>query len=115
MPVGTWTQIVYSGCIPTDRKNSILARIRKGLADEKGMTEQHLSHFNVRYDGEAHEEAHERKEHRDALRAVAFRRVEQVEAHRQVGEERAGEGKHAADSGPRLSGEDHRRRPWRPA
>lgn len=29
VPVGTWTQIVYSGCIPTDRKNAILARVRK--------------------------------------------------------------------------------------
>ena len=29
VPVGTWTQIVYSGCLPTDRKNAILARIHK--------------------------------------------------------------------------------------
>ena len=29
VPVGTWTQILYSGCIPTDRKNAILARVRK--------------------------------------------------------------------------------------
>lgn len=29
VPVGTWTQIVYSGCIATDRKNAILARVRK--------------------------------------------------------------------------------------
>ena len=29
VPVGTWTQIVYSGCIGTDRKNAILARVRK--------------------------------------------------------------------------------------
>jgi len=29
VPVGTWTQIVYSGCLPTDRKNGILARIHK--------------------------------------------------------------------------------------
>lgn len=27
--VGTWTQILYSGCIPTDRKNAILIRVRK--------------------------------------------------------------------------------------
>ncbi len=27
--VGTWTQILYSGCIPTDRKNTILERIKK--------------------------------------------------------------------------------------
>ena len=32
------------------------ARLRKGMSDESGMTEQHLSHFNVRYDGEAHED-----------------------------------------------------------
>lgn len=29
VPVGTWTQIVYSGCIGADRKNAILARVRK--------------------------------------------------------------------------------------
>lgn len=29
VPVGTWTQIVYSGCLPTDRKNAILARVRQ--------------------------------------------------------------------------------------
>lgn len=29
VPVGTWTQILYSGCIPTDRKNAILERVRK--------------------------------------------------------------------------------------
>lgn len=29
VPVGTWTQILYSGCIGTDRKNALLARIRK--------------------------------------------------------------------------------------
>ncbi|MBM3983703.1 MAG: hypothetical protein FJ304_26225 [Planctomycetes bacterium] len=29
VPVGTWTQIVYSGCLPADRKNAILARVRK--------------------------------------------------------------------------------------
>jgi hypothetical protein len=29
IPVGTWTQILYSGCIPMDRKNAILARVRK--------------------------------------------------------------------------------------
>ncbi len=41
---------------PTDAARSLLARIEKGLADEQGMREQHLSHFNVRYDGDAHEE-----------------------------------------------------------
>ena len=25
VPVGTWTQLLYSGCIPADRKNAILA------------------------------------------------------------------------------------------
>ena len=29
VPVGTWSQIMYSGCIPADRKNAILARVRK--------------------------------------------------------------------------------------
>ena len=29
IPVGTWTQILYSGCIPVDRKNAILTRVRK--------------------------------------------------------------------------------------
>jgi len=29
IPVGTWSQILYSGCIPADRKNTILARVRK--------------------------------------------------------------------------------------
>ncbi len=29
VPVGTWSQIMYSGCIPADRKNAILARVLK--------------------------------------------------------------------------------------
>ncbi len=29
VPVGTWTQIMYSGCIATDKKNGMLARVRK--------------------------------------------------------------------------------------
>jgi hypothetical protein len=29
VPVGTWTQILYSGCIPAEKKNAILARVRK--------------------------------------------------------------------------------------
>lgn len=29
VPVGTWTQILYSGCLPTDRKNAILERVKK--------------------------------------------------------------------------------------
>ena len=28
VPVGTWSQIVYSGCLPADKKNAILARVR---------------------------------------------------------------------------------------
>jgi tetratricopeptide (TPR) repeat protein len=42
-----------------------LARIEKNLADERGMTEQRLSHFHVRYDGEAHEDVG-----REILRAL---------------------------------------------
>ena len=34
---------------------ALLARIRKGMADEQGMTEQQLSHFHVRYDGDSHD------------------------------------------------------------
>ena len=41
---------------PTDTARALLARIEKGLVDERGMTEQHLSHFDVRYDGDAHVE-----------------------------------------------------------
>jgi tetratricopeptide (TPR) repeat protein len=43
----------------------LLSRIRKAMSDEHGMTEQHLSHFNVRYDGEAHEDVG-----REILRAL---------------------------------------------
>jgi tetratricopeptide (TPR) repeat protein len=35
---------------------ALLARIRSGMASEKGMTEQQLAYFHVRYDGEAHED-----------------------------------------------------------
>ncbi len=31
-------------------------RVQKAQADERGMTEQRLAHFHVRYDGEAHED-----------------------------------------------------------
>jgi tetratricopeptide (TPR) repeat protein len=34
---------------------ALLAKVQKSLQDERGMTQQTLSHFNVRYDGEAHE------------------------------------------------------------
>jgi tetratricopeptide (TPR) repeat protein len=42
-----------------------LQRIQKGLRDEEGMSEKHLAHFNVRYDGEAHEDVG-----REILRAL---------------------------------------------
>jgi hypothetical protein len=35
---------------------ALLTRIRSGMASEKGMTEQQLAYFHVRYDGESHEE-----------------------------------------------------------
>ncbi len=35
---------------------ALLARLRTGMASEKGMTEQQLAYFHVRYDGEAHED-----------------------------------------------------------
>jgi tetratricopeptide (TPR) repeat protein len=35
---------------------ALLTRIRSGMASEKGMQEQQLAYFHVRYDGEAHEE-----------------------------------------------------------
>jgi tetratricopeptide (TPR) repeat protein len=34
---------------------ALLGRIRKQMADEKGMTEQQISHFHVRYDGDTHD------------------------------------------------------------
>jgi len=34
---------------------ALLARLRKAMADEKGMTEQQISHFHVRYDGDTHD------------------------------------------------------------
>ncbi len=44
---------------------ALLARVEKGLEDERGMTEQNLSHFHVRYDGDAHEDVG-----REILRAL---------------------------------------------
>jgi tetratricopeptide (TPR) repeat protein len=35
---------------------SLLDLLLKGMADERGMTEQRLARFNVRYDGDAHED-----------------------------------------------------------
>src|SRR5262249_23079862 len=49
----------------TAEARALLARIQKGLADENGMTEQRISHFNVRYDGESHEDVG-----REGLRAL---------------------------------------------
>jgi tetratricopeptide (TPR) repeat protein len=43
----------------------ILDRIQKNLADERGMTEQRLSHFHVRYDGGDHDDVG-----REILRAL---------------------------------------------
>jgi hypothetical protein len=40
IPVGTWTQILYSGCIPADRKNAVLARVRKLQDAIKAAKEQ---------------------------------------------------------------------------
>lgn len=34
---------------------ALLARVRKAMSDERGMTERNLAHFHVRYDGGAHE------------------------------------------------------------
>jgi tetratricopeptide (TPR) repeat protein len=44
---------------------ALLDRVSKGMADERGMTERNLSHFHVRYDGEAHEDVG-----REILRAL---------------------------------------------
>jgi hypothetical protein len=35
---------------------ALLAKVEKGLSSERGMTEQRISHFNVRYDGDTHED-----------------------------------------------------------
>ena len=50
---------------PTPFARSLLDRIRKASADEQGMTEQQLSHFHVRYDGDTHEDVG-----REILRAL---------------------------------------------
>ena len=49
----------------TPEARALLARIEKGLRDENGMLEQHLSHFDVRYDGATHEDVG-----REILRAL---------------------------------------------
>jgi tetratricopeptide (TPR) repeat protein len=48
---------------PTSR--ALLDRIRKGMSDEAGMTEQQLAHFHVRYDGAEHQDVG-----REILRAL---------------------------------------------
>ena len=50
---------------PDATAQALLNRVSKGMAHEHGMTEQHLSHFHVRYDGEAHEDVG-----REILRAL---------------------------------------------
>jgi tetratricopeptide (TPR) repeat protein len=40
---------------PDGATKALLARVLSDITNEKGMTEQQLSHFHVRYDGEAHE------------------------------------------------------------
>ncbi len=55
--------VVEIGGSPTAQ--GYLERIQKNLADERGMTEQRLSHFHVRYDGGEHEEVG-----REILRAL---------------------------------------------
>jgi len=50
---------------PDATAQGLLDRVSKGMADERGMTEQHLSHFHVRYDGESHEDVG-----REILRAL---------------------------------------------
>lgn len=50
---------------PDSATSSLLARIEKGLATERGMKEQQLAHFHVRYDGGEHEDVG-----REILRAL---------------------------------------------
>jgi hypothetical protein len=50
---------------PDPGVRALLDRIRKGLRDEAGMTEQQLAHFHVRYDGVEHQEVG-----REILRAL---------------------------------------------
>jgi tetratricopeptide (TPR) repeat protein len=53
----------------------LLDRVSKGIADERGMTEQQLAHFHVRYDGEAHDDVG-----REILRALERHYVTLVSA-----------------------------------
>lgn len=40
----------------TEPARALLARLQKAQSDERGMNEQQLAHFHVRYDGAAHED-----------------------------------------------------------
>ena len=60
VPVGNWTQILYSGCIPTDRKNAILARVRK-LQDAIKLAKEQANLLDV-----------ERQKPADALLGYVF-------------------------------------------
>jgi tetratricopeptide (TPR) repeat protein len=37
------------------QSEALLAKLEKGVQDERGLTERKVSHFNVRYDGEEHD------------------------------------------------------------
>src|SRR6266508_3613275 len=54
---------------------AMLAQIQAGLRTEKGMTEQRLAYFNVRYDGVAHEDVG-----REILRQLERHRVTLIQA-----------------------------------
>jgi tetratricopeptide (TPR) repeat protein len=41
---------------PDSGTQALLDRVRKGLSDERGMSERQLAHFHVRYDGDTHED-----------------------------------------------------------
>ncbi len=46
VPVGTWSQILYSGCVPADRKNAILERVRK-LQDAIKVAKEQANQLEV--------------------------------------------------------------------
>jgi tetratricopeptide (TPR) repeat protein len=54
---------------------ALLSQIQAGLRTEKGMTEQRLAYFNVRYDGEAHEDVG-----REILRQLERHRATLIQA-----------------------------------
>jgi hypothetical protein len=60
VPVGTWNQILYSGCIGADRKNALLGRIRK-LQDAIKVAKEQANLLEV-----------ERQKGADALLAFVF-------------------------------------------